>query len=1331
MSAEDAPTHVAADAALRAAPAADTPCAICVVDVPGVAALWKADAAACRCVLARHRALLRAGLAAGGGYEMAVAGDAMVCAFSSRRNALLWCLAALQQAASEQWPAVATAALQIDEPPVEEPAERPSRRRQRPDKESAGSAAPQVRGLPIRAGMAWGGVSRTVELCGGRVLLHGKPVWRALQCIDACLPGELVCDEDPTHWEGWTGAGAVADLRQTDSLKDGTAGAAAAVVPAQFAGRLSLHRVQALLARGSYPPVDPWWLWQGSQRPWSRPAASAKRRAGGGAVPARVRRVSEALSEVLMAANDGLLHRTPPQGRVTLVFTDVQGATELWDDDAKLAHASLSAHNRILRKLLMLHQGYEVKTEGNAFMLAFHEPVCALRWCVAAQLALHGYERWPTGVLKRPEAKEVYQYDAEQRNYVVCFRGLRVRMGVTTGEPDCEPDPVTGRMDYFGPVVNLAARISGQSRGGEIVAGMGAFSALERCGALPSPDVDAEPLGARSLKGITRSEIMFSLVPQQLVLRRAAWQQQEEEAKERRLREARERGERPDSGEDSASSRRSSGRWIRLVASAGGKKGNAVIGRTRLERILCLNDRMPAALRTFARTERVAEACERQEMRTHDTAGVSLPPYGRVTLAFTDIQGSTMLWARAPYTMKRCLNQHNRLLRGKMKECDGYEVKTEGDAFMVAFHNTVDALRWCLESQRALLAADWPRQILQQPDAREEHAAPTEDYGRDDPEVAAASRDPPLLFRGPRVRMGFNTGEPDCERDPVTGRMDYFGPMVNLTARVSGVGRGGQVVVGFTAFTELTRADEAAQGTILSALKIVPLGDVRLKGISQPESLHSVLPRSLAGRHDVWHGREETQKPRLKATNTFWTRNAHHLSEKHQLVQKAEQLQVQRSKLLSQLSEMQIELLRRLYALEDTLQAPERLTRVSVLKGVKEEMRSALRFSALLFKRLMPSDGRYGGNPMVPFRDDRLADLVNELNDVYQELCDDDPLEAARVEVGPWFNAMLQPSTTVAWFKRNSEAAATARRGTVRQEERPVKEPRSAETRRLRMGESGFNDRDARRLFQDFKLIDEDGSGEIHLKEILGRGQALAVGGSTFDMHLFKKIDKDRNGTISFLEILRAYFPDERIGDLTRWIEEERGRQPAEPKGVSFVGQRGRRQSVAPERRQGERRQSSAERRQGERRQSSAERRRSTGFALDSRRTTSTLPGTAPTRPRRDTLSADRRGSTRRGSSAPRRMSAFGARRVSVESSPGVPPAAQSPATPALPRVRRRSSAAPSRRRSTQAATPPSATIRGQAVPPPPPFGLPDSPPEVTATVADTPPTEFADGWAV
>ena len=69
----------------------------------------------------------------------------------------------------------------------------------------------------------------------------------------------------------------------------------------------------------------------------------------------------------------------------TLVLTDIEGSTELWEWDASVMMEAQALHDRIIRSQLAQFCGYEVATEGDAFLLVFHEPADAVSWAVATQ----------------------------------------------------------------------------------------------------------------------------------------------------------------------------------------------------------------------------------------------------------------------------------------------------------------------------------------------------------------------------------------------------------------------------------------------------------------------------------------------------------------------------------------------------------------------------------------------------------------------------------------------------------------------------------------------------------------------------------------------------------------------------------------------------------------------------------------------------------------------------------------------------------------------------------------------------------------------------------
>ena len=223
-------------------------------------------------------------------------------------------------------------------------------------------------------------------------------------------------------------------------------------------------------------------------------------------------------------------------------------------------------------------------------------------------------------------------------------------------------------------------------------------------------------------------------------------------------------------------------------------------------------------------------------------------PIGHVAIVFTDIRNSTHLW-EANAGMHTAIRLHNTLLRRQLRFCGGFEVKTEGDAFMCSFPTALAALHWCLTVQVQLLNEAWPLEILECDDGR--------------PLYDAEGK---LVARGLSVRMGIHCGMPVCEIDPVTKRMDYFGPMVNRAARINGSAAGGEIMCSVDIIREInarifetepyTEYSEFQPPSYIDAIRrmgvvVLSRGEVKLKGLEVPETLTVVYPTELAGREDL------------------------------------------------------------------------------------------------------------------------------------------------------------------------------------------------------------------------------------------------------------------------------------------------------------------------------------------------------------------------------------------------------------------------------------------------------------------------------------------------
>ena len=148
---------------------------------------------------------------------------------------------------------------------------------------------------------------------------------------------------------------------------------------------------------------------------------------------------------------------------VTFLFTDVEGSTRRWEADADAMRVALAAHDEVLREAIEAHGGWLFKHTGDGVCAAFASPRSAVDAAVAAQRALE----------------------------------LPVRMGIATGEAELRG------ADYFGAVLNRAARVMAAGHGGQILLAESTAGLLS--------GVDLVDLGPRRLRDLPTPVQVFQV----------------------------------------------------------------------------------------------------------------------------------------------------------------------------------------------------------------------------------------------------------------------------------------------------------------------------------------------------------------------------------------------------------------------------------------------------------------------------------------------------------------------------------------------------------------------------------------------------------------------------------------------------------------------------------------------------------------------------------------------------------------------------------------------------------------------------------------------------
>jgi predicted ATPase len=153
-----------------------------------------------------------------------------------------------------------------------------------------------------------------------------------------------------------------------------------------------------------------------------------------------------------------------------------------------------------------------------------------------------------------------------------------------------------------------------------------------------------------------------------------------------------------------------------------------------------------------------------------------------LTFLFTDIEGSTRRWEADADAMRAALETHNQVLRDTVDANDGTVFNYTGDGTCAVFGSPRSAVDAAVAAQRAL---ELP------------------------------------------VRMGIATGEAELRGG------EYFGTVLNRTARVMAAGHGGQILL------------DGATAGLLTGVDLTDLGPRRLRDISNAVSIFQVRAQNL------------------------------------------------------------------------------------------------------------------------------------------------------------------------------------------------------------------------------------------------------------------------------------------------------------------------------------------------------------------------------------------------------------------------------------------------------------------------------------------------------
>jgi len=231
-------------------------------------------------------------------------------------------------------------------------------------------------------------------------------------------------------------------------------------------------------APGISPALDALVLKLLAKTPAERPLSAAMVRETLHTIAGSSRGAMDQMASTVMVERPNLSGHAAPDGTVSIMFSDIENSTLIMEKLGDLrAQEVFQIHNRAIREQIGQQGGYEVKSMGDGFMVAFSSARRALLCAVEIQRWLATYSE------QHPDAP------------------LRVRIGLNTGEAIREAG------DFFGKTVVLAARIGAAARGGQILVSATFKAMTESAG-----DIRFDGGRDLNLKGLSGSHRVFEVL---------------------------------------------------------------------------------------------------------------------------------------------------------------------------------------------------------------------------------------------------------------------------------------------------------------------------------------------------------------------------------------------------------------------------------------------------------------------------------------------------------------------------------------------------------------------------------------------------------------------------------------------------------------------------------------------------------------------------------------------------------------------------------------------------------------------------------------------------